>query len=183
MGAIILFIICIFIFILSILSYIVLKRNGYKKLAVIVGLFFTLIVLIPVFSTIFESELYFKSDAEKDLKAADIILTDDFEIEDNEIFGMPDYYQITKLKISDGDRNKIIAKIKNSSNFKVLEKDSGYYNRNMENIESDKIIWNYTIKDDYIIETYKKKAGYSPNKSILRINKHSNIVDLTVIMD
>jgi len=76
----------------------------------------------------------------------------------------------------------IIQQIKSSNSFKALKEFKGYYNLTMHE-DSDKIIWNYNVKDSYIIETYEKKPGYSPFKLTLNINKHSDIIDLTVIQD
>jgi len=90
-GVVIAFFIGILILVFSGASYLVLKHYGYKKTGIAVSLFFALIVLIPIFSTIFESELYFKSDARKDLEIAGVILNDGFEIKHSDIFGMPDY--------------------------------------------------------------------------------------------
>jgi len=183
MGEIIMCIIGIFILILSVVSYRVLNYYGHRKSGIVVGLFLALIVLIPLFSLIFESELYFKSDARKDLKIAEIVLNNDFEIEDSNISGMSDYYQLTKLKISNTDRHKIINQIVNSSNFKTIH-DIQYYSLNaISNEESPKIIWNYKVKDEYIIETYEKKSGYSPIKLIVKVKEHSPILDLTRIED
>ena len=183
MGVIIMFIIGIFILVLSVISYKVLKHHGYKKTGIALSLFFALVVLIPLFSMIFESELYFKSDVRKDLKIAEIVLKNDFEIESNDITGLTDYYQLTKLRISNADRDKIITQIINSNNFKTID-NIQYYSMNViRDEESPKIIWHYRVKDEYIIETYEKKRGYSPTKLILKVNEHSTYLNLTVIQD
>ncbi len=181
-GVIILFFIGIFILLLSGASYLVLKHYGYKKTGIALSLFLALIVLVPVFYTFFESELYFKSDARKDLEVAGVVLKDDFEITHSDIFGMPDYYQITKLKISDNDRNTIIHQMEQRNNFKVLRKFDGYQNTTLYD-DSDKNTWRYKVKNIYVIETYEKKSGYSAFRLTLTINKQSNILDLTVIQD
>lgn len=182
MGVIIMIGVGLFILVLSGFSYLILKHYGYKKTGIAVALFFALIVLIPLFTTIFESQLYFKSDAKDDLKIADIVLKDDFEITYSDIFGMPDYYQITKLKISNRDKKRIIEQIVKSDNFKTFNETVGYYNISMYE-ENDKIIWNYKQKNEYVIETYEKKQGYSPTRFMLNIKDDSNIVDITLTQD
>jgi hypothetical protein len=181
-GVIIAFFLGIFILLLSGVSYFVLKHYGYKKTGIAVSLFFALIVLIPFFATVFESQLYFKSDSKKDLEVAGIVLKDDFEITLSDIFGMEDYYQITKLKISSNDRDRIIQQIITKKNFVVLKENNGAHNLQMYE-DSHKIIWYYKANNDYVIETYEKKSGYSPFKLTLTVNKQTNILDLTVIQD
>lgn len=120
MGIGILFILVIGIIILicSQLSYFAFKKIGQKKTGIVIALVLSLIVLIPLFMTVFEGDLYFKSDAKEDLQLVNIVLVDDFKIISSNISGMPEYYQKTLLKISKKDNLRIIDQIKHSSDFK-----------------------------------------------------------------
>lgn len=110
----------IFILVLAIVLFFILKKRGYLKTGIILSSILVVMVLIPVFSFVFESELYFKSDAEDDLKLLNINLKDDFEIISNIIVGVNDYYQTTYLKISNYDKNRIKEEILNAQDFRML---------------------------------------------------------------
>jgi hypothetical protein len=169
----------IFIFELVLIgaSYMILKHYGFKKTGIAISLILTLIFLLPIFLYAFESQLYFKSDARNDLKLAGVFLNDDFEIESNEIVGLTDYYQTTKLKVSDRDRNSLIEKIKNHKNFEIL--DLGDYEEKNLRYKNGKAIVSYLAKDEYIRETYLKGKGYSRIQIILSVKEKSNILLLS----
>jgi hypothetical protein len=166
---------------LSVLSYFILKHYGFKKAGFAVSLILALIVILPVFAIVFESQLYFKRDARDDLGIVDIVLKDDFEIESNDIVGFPDYYQDTKLKISDNDRNTIIDKIKKNKNFEELSSEESQHTRvdNKNEITS----FNYKIENEYVLEKYKKRPGYSTIQIRITVKPNSNNLLLSRIED
>jgi len=161
---------------LSVLSYFVLKHYGYRKAGIVVGLILTLIILTPIFLYAFESQLYFKSDAKKDLQIAGIILNDDFEIESNSIVGLTDYYQTTSLKVSEKDRDIIINKIKKYKTFEILDPEE--FQGNVTSLEGNNSTCSYKTKDEYVLETYKKRAGYRTIGIMISVKKNSNVLSL-----
>lgn len=180
-AIIIIFIIGFIILLLSGVSYLVLKHYGYKKTGIVVSIILALLVITPVFVTVFESQFYFKSNARDDLGIADIVLKDDFEIENNDIMGFPDYYQDTKLMISDNDRNTIIDKIKKNKNFKKLSSEEFQHTRGDN--KNEIISHNYKIENEYILETYQKRIGYSTIQIRITVKPNSNILLLSRIED
>lgn len=168
--------------ILSPISYLVLEKTGHKKAGVIVSLALALTVLVPAFLIIFESELYWKSDAINDLGEIETVLMDDFEILENEIVGSIEYYQTTKLLVSSKDRDRVIGSIETADNYKLMDSDktlSDYMNREL----SEKTIWNYKHNESFIRESYEKKDGFIPIQIIVTLQKASDTLDLRKIMD
>jgi len=181
-GVLILYIFGLILLVLSPIAYFGFKKIGYKKTGVVIALFLALIVLIPAFLMIFESELYSKSDAIKDLDQIGIALTNDFEILENEIIGNPEYYQSTELLISPKDRDRIIKEIESSNNYKMMDNKktlSSQINRKV-NIKE---IWNYRFDDSYVRESIEIKDGYVPVEITVTLRKKSDTLVLSVIMD
>jgi predicted PurR-regulated permease PerM len=181
-GVLIIYIFGLIILILSPVAYFGLKKTGHKKAGIVIALLLALIVVIPAFSMIFESELYWKSDAIEDLDKIGIVLIDDFEILENEIIGNPEYYQTTELLISSKDRDRIIKKIKSSNNYKLMDVKkslSSQVNRNV-NIKE---IWNYKFDNSYVRESIEIKDEYVPVEITVKLRKNSDTLGLSVIMD
>lgn len=176
MGVIIICAVLLLILSIPFISYYILKYYGFKKTGIAVGLIVTLIILIPIFLYAFESQLYFKSDARKDLQIAGIILNDDFEIDSNSIVGLTDYYQTTSIKVSEKDRDIIINKIKNNKNFEIL--DPKEFQGNLTSLESNNSTCSYKTKDEYVLETYKKRAGHRTIRIMISVKKNSNVLSL-----
>ena len=160
-GVLILYILGIIILLLSPITYFGLKKLGHKTAGIVTATILALIVLVPAFLMTFESELYTKSEAEKELNEIGISLENDFEMIENEIVGMPEYYQTTDLLISSSDRTKIIEKIKNADNFQILETGNNLLDT-MKRKANGKIVWNYGINDSFVRESYEKEDGYVP---------------------
>ena len=168
------------------ISFFILKYLGYKKLGIIVSLIMVSIVLIPFFLLYFESELYSKSDAKKDLSLINLALKDDFEISKSEISGMPEYYQFTDLRISQKDKQNIIKEIKNSTNFELRDSITHlrFIVNNQNSWEKDTtIVHNFQFKDQIIREVYIKKDGYIPINLKIEMKDNSDILKLERIED
>ncbi len=177
-GFVILGLFGFFLLLSSIVLFFVFKKKGYIKTGIIVSTILALIVLIPIFSMIFESELYFKSNAKEDLKQIDVVLQNDFDIVSNEIVGLNKYYQITYLKISKEDRNRIINDIRKSNGFKIFtSKDSTLATTilNSENWRANKTeVWNYQIGEEFIKEYYHKREGYVAISITIKLKTNSD---------
>jgi len=179
-GVLILAVIGLILLLLSPISFFILRRKGYKKMAIVVSFFPACVVLIPFFSFLFESELYFKSDAKKDLKELKVVLNDDFQILSNKIDGFPDYFQTTHLLISESDRNRLIEEITHSDNFKILSDNAKTLAFEMDWEESTKKIWNYRQGGFYKKELYENKTGYVPYQKHLFLKKDSDTLLLKI---
>ncbi len=181
MGAGVLFgaIIGLLILIGSPISYFILKYLGYKKTGIVVALLMASIVLIPFFLLYFESELYSKSDAQKDLDKLGIELQDDFEIEQNKISGIPEYYQFTDLKISYADKLRIIKTIKSSPNFEERNSTEPLrFKLANENLWRDDTIvtHNFIFKNKITREIFENKPNIIPCNIKIEVSEKSNII-------
>ncbi len=181
-GVLVGYILGLILLILSPIVYFGLKKAGHKKTGIVIASILALIVLVPAFLMIFESELYWKSDARNDLDEIEIGLIDDFEILENEIVGSIDYYQTTKLLISSRDRDRIIRNIETSDNYKTIDSNMTLADQ-MRRQLSDKVIWNYRLNDSFVRESYEKKEGYVPIEIVVTLRRESDTLDLSKIMD
>jgi len=111
-----------------------------------------LIFVILVFSANSIDEIMLdKEDIRNDLKFLNVELSEDFEILDNKITGMPEFFQETELKISNKDALKIITLIKSSKNFVDYSKIKDN-NQFLSNSKSE--IKNYRYPEFYSREFY-----------------------------
>lgn len=172
----------IIILILSPITYFGLKKQGHKNAGLVTASILALIVLVPAFLMTFESELYTKSEAKKELNRIEISLENDFEIIENEIVGMPEYYQTTNLLISCSDRAKIIEEIRNSDNFQTIESGNSFLDTTNRKA-SGKLIWNYSIEDSFVRESYEKEDEYVPISVKVTLKMESDTLELKKIMD
>lgn len=181
-GFLLIYILGLILLVLSPIAYFGLKKTEHKKAGVVVALSLALIVLVPAFLMIFESELYSKSDAMNDLDEIEIVLRDDFEILENEIVGSIEYYQTTELLISSEDRDRIIRSIETADNYKLIA-PSKTLSDEMNRKLSEKLIWNYTHDDSFVRESYEKKEGYAPIEIIVTLQRESDTLYLSKVMD
>lgn len=181
-GVLILYIIGLIILMLSPIAYLGLKKIGYKTAGIVTAAILALIVLVPSFFMVFESQLYTKSEAEKVLNGIGINLKNDFKMVKNEIVGMPEYYQTTDLLISSSDRMKIIEEIKNANNFQIIETGNILLD-SIKRKASGKMVWNYSINDSFVRESYEKEDGYVPISVKVTLEMESDTLELKKIMD
>lgn len=180
-GVLIGAIIGLLILMASPISYFILKYLDYKKAGIVVALLLASIVLIPFFLLYFESELYSKSDARKDLDKLGIELQDDFEIEKNKISGVPEYYQFTDLKISYADKVQIINSIKSSLNYAERDSTEPLRFKIMEGDlwKKDTVIsHNFLFKNKITREIYENKPNIIPCNIKIEVSENSNIVKI-----
>lgn len=170
-------ILVIIFIILSPFVYFFFKKTEKEKTGLILAIFFVIIAIIPILFLTFESKFYFKSDVIKDLKIVEVTLNDNFEIIENKITGLPEYYQTTKLEISQKDKERIINEIRNSPDFFVYDNYNFLKDLN-KNKESSTIIANYSFWGKYIKESYEKKNGFAPVSVMVILNEKSNNLEI-----
>ena len=144
--------------------YVILKRNGKPKLGILIATLLVVFVALMIFMNTIDQTSYSKSDAKKDLKLANLVLENDFEITKNEVIGMPERFQKTELKISESDKIRIIDEIKNGKSFKKSKKMRVLYELMLnENSPRNKVIFtNYIFNNEYIRESYYREKDYVP---------------------
>lgn len=147
------------------------------------------IILVALLSVFFTNNIdevsYSKSDARKDLQLANLVLNDDFEIIKNEVVGMPERFQKTKLKISERDKIRIINEIKNGKSFRILNESRTLYSQmwNRKSPKNKTVFTNYFYKNQYIRESYYREEEYVPIYMEISLKKKSNILELNRMED
>lgn len=175
----------IIILICSPISFFILKRFGMRKLGFIVATILALIVIIPTISIALDGTFYKKKDVVEDLKLANLRLNFDFEIISNDVSGMPERYQFTKLKLTKNDRDRIISEIKNGVNFKVSsETDLLKIEMWDENCLRDKVVYtDYLYDNKYVRESYFRLGNYVPTSMTVFLSENSDTLSFSRIED
>jgi len=93
------------------------KRLGKRKLGLWLSGALTIGVSVIILATVFEDQLFFKSDVTKRLSEHDIELKYDFRLNSNEIYGLRDYYHQFELTISPEDKERLKTKILTADNY------------------------------------------------------------------
>tara|TARA_R110001592_G_scaffold237306_14_gene496529 strand:+ start:85337 stop:85903 length:567 start_codon:yes stop_codon:yes gene_type:complete len=161
------------------------KRNSKRPLIKrIIGLTIILFIISPILLLALEDHLYFKSDAISDLKKLGIELKDDFEIIDNEVYGLTDYYRTTELKISNNDFNRALSNIKDSPNLKLITYDD-FYAPLVRWTQVKDSIYNYKFKprnlnELFIREMFEKKENYRATNYSIEINQETKTLIIKV---
>jgi hypothetical protein len=90
------------------LAYWIPKRLGYPIIGKYISIILILLLVTMTTLTVFEDELFSKSDAQKLLIEQDIQITDNFDIEKNISMSAPgDYYHTFTLKITLKDKKEL----------------------------------------------------------------------------
>lgn len=157
-----------------ILIWLIISLKKKRVFAIIVSSLLFLFFISFYFSNDIEELQFNKENVRKDLKSLNINLNDDFKIINNEISGMPERYQETKLLISTNERKRLIKEIINSENFKNLYNDDEIiieYETNSR-IGKEEIL-NYKYPDFYSKEILKRIDNY-PTRILVYINENSD---------
>ena len=162
--------------------YYILKRNGNAKLGKIIATVIIIIVLCFALTNQIDEILYFKSDVKNELKLVNVTLAEDFEIIKNEVIGFPERYQNTEINVSEKDKIQIIKEIKTSSDFVNKEEERNLYYE-MLGKNSNRLISNYKIDQDYYKEYYEKKEGYVATSLTIMVKENSNVLKICRIED
>jgi len=170
---------------LALIIYIILKRNGKPKLGILFASLIVVFVTLMIFTNNIDEVTYSKSDARKDLKLANLVLNDDFEIIKNEVVGMPERFQKTELKISERDKIRIINEIKNGKSFKELNESRVLYSQmwNKKSSRNKIVFTNYFYNNQYIRESYYREKDYVPTLMEISLTEKSNILELNRMED
>jgi hypothetical protein len=161
--------------------FFVLKRNKRPKLGLFIASIIILIVMFFLFTNEIDQNLYSKSDVKNDLKIANLYLENDFEIINNKVFGMPERFQDTEIKISEKDKNRIINEIKNDKSFKKSKKSRVLYQQ--MRIKNKVVYTSYFYNNQFIRESYYRLEDYVPIYIIVSLNEKSNILMFSRIED
>lgn len=170
-----------FFLLFIVIYFTIIYKSGDKKIAYILSFILFLIFLNFVFTNSINAFLYSKSDVKKDLKILKIDLKDDFKIVDNEIEGFPEYYQETKLVISERDKNKIIDKIKSAKNF-IKYNSTALSQAEYQLMEREnKIILNYQNNNSFFKSHLEKNSADGKDEIFLIVEKESDTLYYSIM--
>ncbi len=168
------------------LAYWVPKRLGKRKLGLwlsgILGTGFLLVFL----ATVFEDQMFFKSDARKRLSEHHIELKDDFNLISNESSGFLDYYHVFVLTISSEDKERIKNQILTAGNYQenMPEMFNIRVGKPRYSDRDTSFTANYQDEWDYVYEFYQpNKQGYTPTWDRISISKNENKLTYERILD
>ena len=161
------------------------KKKGKKRLGFIIVSINVVFVFLIIFTNNIAEITYTKTDAKNDLKLANLVLQNDFEIVQNEVVGMPERLQTTKLKISESDKIRILNEIRNDKSFRKSTETRTLYEQmwNEKSPRNKVVFTNYIFNNLYIRESYYRENDYVPTLMEVSITENSNILELTRIED
>ena len=160
------------------LLYFVPKKLGHPKIGKYLAFTFGLIVLVGILWTVFQDQLFTPANAKDLLKEQQIVLKDEFNIQDNRSSSaIGDYYHTFTLGISNRDKQRLIAKIKSAHDFKrnTNENESLLYSCQNRYL-GPKVVQNFETEDSYVREYFQPsgKSGYAPTFRRISVSKIEN---------
>lgn len=160
------------------LFYFVPKKLGYLKTGKYLAIIFGVLVLTLVLWTVFEDQLFTKDNAKGLVEEQQILLEDNFELQENKsMSAIGDYYHTFTLIISERDKQKAILKIKNADNFKTDNSsiDETLYLSDKRYF-GPKVTQNYETEKAYVQEYFQPSGqeGYAPTFRRILISKTKN---------
>jgi hypothetical protein len=160
------------------LFYFVPKKLGYPKTGKYLAIIFGVLVLTLVLWTVFEDQLFTKDNAKELVEEQQILLEDNFELQENKsMSAIGDYYHTFTLIISERDKQKAILKIKSADNFKTDNSsiDETLYLSDQRYF-GPKVTQNYETEKAYVREYFQPSGqeGYAPTFRRILISKTKN---------
>ena len=153
-------------------------KLGLRKVGIGIISFLAIgIMFFPAYF-IFEDFFFFQSDAKEKLEEHDILLTDNFKMNEKSISGVMDNTLRFQLSISESDKEKIIGEFSKSP-YLITKDPNEMYDIRSEipsELKNDTIIYATYEEDNYWnLEYYKVlKNGYVRTWDIIQISKNRN---------
>lgn len=117
------------------------------------------------------------------MQVINLNLKDTFKILENDVSGMPERYQKTKIEISNADKQKLIEEIINSKNYEDLKTEEDIKkNSEKDDRYTSKNILNYKYPDFYSREFYTE-INNIPTRFFLKLDIKSNELEYQKIED
>ena len=139
-----------------------------------VGVFFIIMAIL----TIFEDQLFSKSDVVKLLSSQEIVLNDDFELIHNEsMSAIGDYYHTFTLRISGSDKVRIVNEIVSAKSFNQNIQIGNYFSNRDDYYNGPKRIKYYETETRFVKELFEPQGkGYAPIYRKIGIDKNDNLL-------
>ena len=141
---IIIFVIAVFViyWVANFVNYII-AQIGFPKAGQLAAVLVVIAFIGFCFYIVFQDHFFTKSNATEYLSEQGILISDDFEIlENNSSFAIGDYYRYFRLKISDKDAQRISEHISKYSDKGIIETQKG----------DQKILKEFSVHDSIIFE-------------------------------
>ena len=183
-GLLIGFLILMILIIISLVSlwYFTIKKKS--KVGVIVSSIGLVFLITIIFTNEIDQLTHSKSDVREDLKFAKIVLNEDFDILQNEVYGMPERFQETRIKISTSDLNRLIKEIKSDPKYHHSEQEQILRDEMYSNPKKNSIVTaSYKYRDNVIRESYFKEDDYIASLFIVRLKENQNVLEYKRIED
>jgi hypothetical protein len=182
-GVLIGFIIIILLLIISIYLFYILWRKGKTKTGIAIGGGIFIFCMYVLNVNTVDAFMHSKKDVLKDLSLAKIEIKEDFEILDNEVIGMPERIQKTRISISKNEKNRIILEIKNSPDFFTSYESHILRTEAWDGKKNEIVTRNYKFNDIYIRESYYREKNFVPIIMIVEFNEENEIIQYERIED
>lgn len=170
---------------IAFMLYYTIKKLGYPKAGIILSSIFGILIAYITIPTIFEDELFSKSQVQELLKKQNIELMDDFERTHNKpMSAIGVHYHTFTLEISERDKERIINQIKSSRNFTSLSEPKSDIKRLTDYNEGETVIQDYETEREFVrklLEPHGK--GYSPSWRIIYLDKNENKLRFEYIIE
>ena len=154
-----------------------------NKIGIILPLIFFLFVGYLFSLNYIDEKKIANDDVKKDLSVVGLKLDDNFKILENNVSGMPERNQNTKIEISNTDKQRLITEIIKSKNYKDLKSDEDIAkDSEKDDRYTSKEILNYKYPEFYSREFYTYIDNI-PTRFFLQINLKSNILEYQKIED
>ena len=158
------------------LLYFIFRRKSF------IGALISVIPLLFVMSFLFGNELdgltHSKKDVISDLKLAEITLSDDFEIIENDVRGFPERFQKTRIKISTTDKSRLVREITGQLDYHASGSSHLLWNEMVSGKRRNEIVTaNYSHHRNIIRESYYIEADFVPTLTIVRLLDETEILE------
>ena len=183
-GLLIGFLILLILIIIGLFSlwYFTIKKKS--KIGIIVSSSLLVFLLAIIFTNEIDQLTHSKNDVREDLKYSQIILNEDFEILENEVYGMPERFQETRIEISTSDLNRLIEELKSDPKYHHSEQEQILRDEMYSNPKKNTIVTaSYQCRDYVIRESYFKEDEYVASLFIVRLKENQNILEYERIED
>ncbi|MCA4777813.1 hypothetical protein [Empedobacter stercoris] len=154
-----------------------------SKIGIIIPILFFLFVGFLFSLNYIDENTISNEDVKNDLQVINLNLKDTFKILENDVSGMPERYQKTKIEISNADKQKLIEEIINSKNYEDLKTEEDIKkNSEKDDRYTSKNILNYKYPDFYSREFYTE-INSIPTRFFLKLDIKSNELEYQKIED
>jgi hypothetical protein len=153
----------------------VVRRIGFPQVAKGIAFVSLAALVYLLLMTLFEDQLFSKSNARNLLKEQEIILGEDFEIVENKsMSAVGDYYHTFTLIISSFDKERIDRDIRVAATKDTLGQ-SADITQLTDRYHGKRLSSNYETETEFVRKLYERNGkGYAPTYRIVRISKNDN---------